>query len=155
MCIRDSSWVAACPEGAAHLVEELLEISRTGSRLSAGLSARLEQALCTQFPDQRQRCAALLRWHSSGTGRRSGYPMHEDVPGDLLCTFPIEVIIEVATDTEDVDVLLGAARHLSGWKTRTSTELAQVPSELVTRLIELSSTQGTDVADALRSVFRR
>lgn len=106
-------WVAACPQGASQLVDELLAISRTGTK-PAGFTARLEQALYEEFPDRKQRCAALLRWHAAGSGRRSGYPMHEQVPDDLLCTFPIEEIIDTATDGDSVELLLGAARHLAG-----------------------------------------
>jgi len=148
-------WVDACPQGAVPLLDELLLISRPGSQ-PAGLADRLEQALCTEFPDRKQRCAALLRWYASGSGRRSGHPMHEKVPDDLLRTSSIDEIIEVAASSDDVDVLLGAARHLSGWKARTPKELATVPSALATRLIELSSSPGrTDVAVGLESLFRR
>lgn len=148
-------WVEACPQSAVPLLDELLLISRTGSQ-PAGLADRLEQALCAEFPDRKQRCAALLRWYAAGSGRRSGHPMHEKVPDDLLRTIPIDEIIEIAASSDDADVLLGAARHLSGWKARTPKELATVPSALATRLIELSSTHGrTDVAAELESLLRR
>lgn len=148
-------WVEACPQSAVPLLDGLLLISRTGSQ-PAGLTDRLEQALSAEFPDRTKRCAALLRWYAAGSGRRSGHPMHEKVPDDLLRTFPIDEIIEVAASSDDVDVLLGAARHLSGWKARTPMELATVPSALAARLTELSSTHGrTDVATELESLLRR
>lgn len=149
------SWVSAAPTGVRPFIDQLLQTSNTGSQPPA-LLEQLEQTLSVEFPDLNARCAAVLGWHSAGSGRRSGYPLHEDYPDKVLDTMPIATVIEVASTTTDAAVQLGTARHLSGWKARTPAELAQVPDELSARLISLSREHGrTDVADALERLLSR
>lgn len=149
------SWVSAAPTGVRPVIDQLLQTSSTGSQPPA-LLEQPEQALSVEFPDLDARCAAVLRWHSAGSGRRSGYPLHEGYPDKVLDTMPIATVIEAASTTSDAAVQLGAARHLSGWKARTPAELAQVPDELSSRLISLSREHGrTDVADALERLLSR
>jgi hypothetical protein len=76
------AWVAAMPESLLEQREAMLELSRTGGHPSPGLLRQLSQALRDADSDGERRIRALLSWHASGSGRCSGYPVHETVPGD-------------------------------------------------------------------------
>ncbi|MFF9819276.1 hypothetical protein [Streptomyces sp. NPDC014006] len=78
-----------------------------------------------------ERVLALLNWYGSGSGRCSGYPVHEGVPGELLGRMPIAD--PRAEERHDA----GAVRHLVGWKTRPrqKRDVARLPEPLRARLL--------------------
>lgn len=88
--------------------------------------------------DPVERVLALLDWYGSGSGRCSGYPVHEGVPGELLGRVPIADLIAALADPraeERHDA--GAVRHLVGWKTRPrqKRDVAGLPEPLRDRLL--------------------
>ncbi|MET8102963.1 hypothetical protein ABZV29_42185 [Streptomyces sp. NPDC005236] len=135
---EERSWVAAMPAGLEGTVDRILDLSRTGSSPSPELLAELADRLHLTFPDSVERVLALLDWHGSGSGRCSGYPVHERVPGELLGRVPIADLLAALADLraeERHDA--GAVRHLVGWKTRPrqKRDLAGLPEPLRARLL--------------------
>jgi hypothetical protein len=84
---------------------------------------------------------ALLAWCRAGTGRYSGHPSYESVPGELLAELPIDVIIEALERPEATDAhLAGAVRHLTGWRSRKRLvrDIGRLPVALRTRLVDVA-----------------
>ncbi|MFI0895006.1 hypothetical protein [Streptomyces sp. NPDC020983] len=132
------NWLAAVPAGLEGSTDRILDLSRTGARPSPELLAELTERLQSTFPDPVERVLALLHWHGSGSGRCSGYPVHEDVPGQLLGRVPIADLLTALADhraEERHDA--GAVRHLVGWKTRPrqKPDVAALPEPLRARLL--------------------
>ncbi|MFH8729061.1 hypothetical protein [Streptomyces termitum] len=129
---------AAMPAGLEGAADRILGLSRTGGMPSPELLAELTDRLRRTLPDPVERALALLGWYGSGSGRCSGYPVHEGVPGELLGRVPIADLITALTDprTEERHDA-GAARHLVGWKTRPHRErdVARLPEPLRARLL--------------------
>ncbi|MFF7159459.1 hypothetical protein [Streptomyces sp. NPDC008139] len=116
---EERSWLAAMPTGLEGSADRILDLSRTGARPSPDLLAGLTERLQSTFPDPVERVLALLHWHGSGSGRCSGYPVHEDVPGQLLGRVPIaDLLTALADQRAEERHDAGAVRHLVGWKTR-------------------------------------
>ncbi|MFF0292272.1 hypothetical protein ACFYST_03180 [Kitasatospora sp. NPDC004614] len=131
-------WLAAIPAGLEETADRILDLSRTGRMPSPELLAELTDRLQLTFPDPVERTLALLAWHGAGSGRCSGYPIHEDVPGQLLADVPITDLLAALTDPRaDERHDAGAVRHLVGWKTRPrqKRDLARVPVALRARLL--------------------
>ncbi|MFI6351036.1 hypothetical protein [Streptomyces sp. NPDC050560] len=134
----ERTWLAAMPAGLEGTADQLLDLSRTGSRPTPELLTDLTDDLRLAFPDPVDRVLALLAWNGSGTGRCSGYPLHEGVPGELLGRVPITDLLAGLTDPraeERHDA--GAVRHLVGWKTRPHqrSDVADLPAPLRARLL--------------------
>ncbi|MFD4370667.1 hypothetical protein [Streptomyces sp. NPDC058486] len=107
------------PAGLEGTADRILDLSRTGGGPSPELLADLTDRLQRAFPDPVDRALALLGWYGSGSGRCSGYPVHEGVPGELLGTVPIADLLAALSDPRaDERHDAGAVRHLVGWKTR-------------------------------------
>lgn len=135
---EERSWLAAMPTGLEGSADRILDLSRTGARPSPDLLAELTERLQSTFPDPVERVLALLHWHGSGSGRCSGYPVHEDVPGQLLGRVPIaDLLTALADQRAEERHDAGAVRHLVGWKTRPRQKLdvAGLPEPLRARLL--------------------
>ncbi|MGW1008307.1 hypothetical protein [Streptomyces sp. NPDC002520] len=135
---EERNWLAAMPAGLAGTADRILDLSRTGDRPSPELLAELTDQLQLTFPDPVERVLALLDWYGSGSGRSSGYPVHEGVPGALLGRVPIADLLAALADPraeERHDA--GAVRHLVGWKTRPrqKQDVAGLPEPLRARLL--------------------
>ncbi|MFF6787452.1 hypothetical protein ACFY9C_00025 [Streptomyces filamentosus] len=135
---EERNWLAAMPVGLEGLAGRILGLSRTGGPPSPELLAELTDRLHLMFPDPVERVLALLNWYGSGSGRCSGYPVHEGVPGELLGRVPIADLLAALADPraeERHDA--GAVRHLVGWKTRPrqKRDVARLPDPLRARLL--------------------
>ncbi|MFI8423766.1 hypothetical protein [Streptomyces sp. NPDC085479] len=135
---EERSWLAAMPAGLEGLASRILGLSRTGGPSSPELLAELTDRLRLMFPDPVERVLALLNWYGSGSGRCSGHPVHEGVPGELLGRVPIADLLAALADPragERHDA--GAVRHLVGWKTRPrqKRDVARLPEPLRARLL--------------------
>ncbi|MFC9634585.1 hypothetical protein ACFTY8_36350 [Streptomyces mirabilis] len=135
---EERNWLAAMPAGLEGTADRILDLSRTGGRPSPELLAELTDRLQLTFPDPVEQVLALLGWYGSGSGRCSGYPVHEGVPGELLGRVPIADLLAGLADPkagERHDA--GAVRHLLGWKTRPrqKRDVAGLPEPLRARLL--------------------
>lgn len=134
----ERTWLSAMPAGLEASADRILDLSRTGASPSPELLAELTDRLRSTFPDPVERVLALLHWYGSGSGRCSGYPVHEQVPGELLGRVPIADLLGALADPraeERHDA--GAVRHLVGWKTRPhqKRDVAGLPDPLRARLL--------------------
>lgn len=135
---EERNWLTAMPAGLEGLADRILGLSRTGSSPSPELLAELTDRLHLTFPDPVEQVLALLDWYGSGSGRCSGYPVHEGVPGELLGRVPIADLLAALADPraeERHDA--GGVRHLVGWKTRPhqKQDVAGLPEPLRERLL--------------------
>ncbi|MFE0422083.1 hypothetical protein [Streptomyces sp. NPDC058953] len=134
----ERNWLAAMPVGLKGTADRILDLSRTGGRPSPELLTELTERLRLTFPDPVDRVLALLYWYGSGSGRCSGYPAHEDVPGELLGRVPIaDLLAALADQRAEEQHDAGAVRHLVGWKTRPRQrqDVAGLPQPLRARLL--------------------
>ncbi|WP_405869964.1 hypothetical protein OHB11_00895 [Streptomyces zaomyceticus] len=134
----ERNWLAAMPAGLEGPADRILALSRTGGMPSPELLVELTDQLHLTFPDPVERVLALLIWNGSGSGRCSGYPVHEGVPGELLSRVPIADLLAALTDPRaEEQHNAGAVRHLVGWKTRPrqKRDVARLPEPLRARLL--------------------
>jgi len=139
-----SAWVEAMPRVLSELAPQMLEISQTGIA-SAELLDQVHSQLWTSMPEATGRTLALLAWNGSGTGRCSGFPTHEELPGQLLRTVPIgEIITSLQDPRADTRHDAGAVRHLVGWKSRDKQkqDIDALPAQLRTRLLSQTLASG-------------
>ncbi|MET9045840.1 hypothetical protein ABZX34_23810 [Streptomyces sp. NPDC004362] len=132
------NWLDAMPFGLEGTADRILDLSRTGDSPSPELVAELTDRLQLTFPDPVERVLALLNWYGSGSGRCSGYPVHEGVPGKLLGRVPTADLLAALADPRAEDRHdAGAVRHLVGWKTRPrqKRDVAGLPEALRARLL--------------------
>jgi hypothetical protein len=98
-------------------------------------------------PDPVQRAAALLSWYGSGSGRCSGFPLHEALPEAALAEIPIAHLL-AALDVAPADARIdaGAVRHLCGWKSRRhqAADIAALPDDVRERLLAVARRSGDD-----------
>lgn len=130
-------WIQAIPPALSELADQMLEVSQSAV-IPAALVEEVGTRLQTAVPDTTTRTLALLAWFGSGTGRCSGYPVHEEIPGRLLQVVPIAEIIAALLDPRaDGRHDAGAVRHLVGWKSRDKQkqDIATIPLNLKVRLM--------------------
>jgi hypothetical protein len=111
----EREWLAAAPAAVAHLGPSLVEVSRTGAgveRVARDVAAVLEEA----EPDGVARARALLRWFGAGTGRTSGFPLHESIPEAVLLAMEPSTLDAALDDPGDDAARRGASRLVSGWR---------------------------------------
>ncbi|MFF7250690.1 hypothetical protein ACFZBU_43310 [Embleya sp. NPDC008237] len=145
--LEEERWLAAMPDALDDLSDRLLGLSRSPEIVSSGFLVELHDRVRQAIPDSTGRALALLAWHSGGTGRCSGYPVHEDVPSLLLKDLPIGDIIAALQDPRaDARHHAGAVRHLVGWKTRHNqqSDIDAVPEALKARLLHSARTSGDE-----------
>ncbi len=136
------AWRSAAPTSLRALLPALLATSQTGV-VRDELVAEAEACLSGSTPSTVGRCRELLAWYGSGTGRCSGFPVHEGIPGRILTGVPISTLLGALTD-EPVDgpVWIGALRHLASWHSRTDEELGQVSPAVWDALVALAEARG-------------
>ncbi|MFE5677844.1 hypothetical protein ACFQ7B_42445 [Streptomyces erythrochromogenes] len=129
------------PAGLEGTADRVLGLSRTGGRPSPELLTELTDRLQLAFPEPVERALALLDRYGSGSGRCSGYPLHEGVPGELLAGVPIaglvaDLLAALADPRAEDRHDAGAVRHLVGRKTRPhqQRDVARLPEALRVRL---------------------
>ncbi|WP_225804389.1 hypothetical protein [Streptomyces sp. NK15101] len=152
---EERDWLVAMPAGLEGFADRILDLSRTGGGPSPELLAELTDRLRLTFPDPVERVLALLAWHGSGSGRCSGYPVHEGVPGALLGRVPIaDLLAGLADPRAEERHDAGAVRHLVGWKTRPrrKQDVAGLPGPLRARL--LAHARGSGDSDKRRRAER-
>ena len=140
----EAAWTAAIPHALSDLAPRMLEVSQTGMP-SADLVDEVRARLWTAVPQATTRTLELLAWYGSGSGRCSGYPAHEELPGHLLKTVPIsEIIASLLDPRADRRHDAGAVRHLAGWKSRDKQkqDIDAIPTPLKARLLEQAMTSG-------------
>jgi hypothetical protein len=141
----ERQWLAEAPLPLRALGEKLLAPSREGIA-SPELLDDCRSRLLAAYPDSQERTRALLDWNSRGTGRCSGHPAHERVPGELLAELPIQDIIEALQGGHATGAqLAGALRHLVSWKARPKKkkkDLGLLPQDLRQRLLDLAEQPG-------------
>ena len=107
--------------------EAILELSRTGGGPSPELLRQLSQALADAESDEERRIRALLSWHAGGSGRCSGYPVHECVPQELLLAEAPDALLTVVSAPGLTTVeTAGAARLLASWPAQRRAELSSL-----------------------------
>ncbi|MFC5641533.1 hypothetical protein [Kitasatospora cinereorecta] len=132
------AWVAVMPAALEEFTDRILGLSPFDGGAEAALLADLEDRLRHHVPDPVERTLALLAWFGSGSGRCSGYPSYEGVPGELLGALPITDLLSALADPRAGDRHdAGAVRHLVGWKTRPDQkqDVAALPDSLRARLL--------------------
>lgn len=138
----EDGWRSAAPASLRPLMPALLATSQSGV-IPDVLIAEVEACLSRSTRSAAERCRTLLAWFGSGTGKCSGYPIHEEIPGRILTGVPISTLLEQLTD-EPVDgpVWRGALRHLASWRSRTDEDLGQVSAAVWDALVALAEARG-------------
>lgn len=129
------TWVAAMPGSVLAYRDATLNVSRTGISRPPELLRRLSLALKGDEGDDERRIRALLRWHASGSGRCSGYPVHEGLPEELLLAeSPGALLTVVSADDLTAAETAGAARLVASWAARCRSEFDSLPPAAWDRL---------------------
>lgn len=132
------AWSKAVPEPARPLLPGMLAAGQSGT-IPPDLLQELRQILAGAWPDDVERCRALLAWFSTGTGRYSGYPAYEAIPGMLLAGMPIAVVVRALwQDQADERAWRGAVRHLTAWQARPAQELQSIPLQMRPQLLAIA-----------------
>lgn len=145
--LDEERWKDAAPAAVRDLLDLAITATHTDGRLPPGAYNLVAQRLSQAVPDPVERAAALLVWYGSGTGRCSGYPMHEDLPAPALAEIPISYLIEALQSfPTDNRIDAGAVRHLCGWKSRPNQarDIGRLPNELRERLLAAAQASGDD-----------
>lgn len=129
--IAEADWLAHVPSCLGGMAGSFIECGQTG-HLDALLLETAAATLDASLSHTDDRLRALLRWHSAGTGRSTGFPVYEDIPHRLLAAHSVnDVLATLAvlpmTSTRE---WRGAVRHLAGWKSRANWELQLIPPAL-------------------------
>ncbi|GAB4062120.1 hypothetical protein GCM10028777_00860 [Angustibacter speluncae] len=133
---QQATWKAAVPDCVQGLADDMV----AAGPWETDLVALVDQAMTQTFPDDVQRSRSLLSWFSAGSGACTAVPAYEELPGRLVASIPIDVVM-AALDEEPVDgpVWAGGLRHVAGWKSRADFELRQIPASVWDRLLELAN----------------
>jgi hypothetical protein len=144
------AWRSAAPASLHALMPALLETSQTGS-IGDELIVEVKARLAGSTASDVERCRQLLAWYASGTGRCSGFPVHEDIPARILTGLPISMLLKSLDDEPaDSPIWAGALRHLASWRSRTEQELGRVPTGVWDKLVRLAEASGD--SDTLRRI---
>ncbi|GAA4840269.1 hypothetical protein [Kitasatospora terrestris] len=131
-------WLAAMPAGLDGFADRILGASPFDLAGEAELCDELVARLREELPDPVERALALLAWFGAGSGRCSGHPSYEGMPGKVLAAMPITDLLSALADPRaDERHVAGAVRHLVGWKSRPDQErdVAALPDGLRARLL--------------------
>jgi hypothetical protein len=114
--------------------DAMLNVSRTGVS-PPELLGQLSRALVNAEGNEKRRIRALLRWHASGSGRCSGYPVHEGIPEELLLAeSPGGLFAVVSADDLTAAETAGAARLVASWAARRPAEFNRLPPAVWDRM---------------------
>lgn len=149
---RDA-WLEAIPAALEELRPHFLATEAAGS-IPEPMVDEADQKLTEAMPDETARCAALLAWLGTGTGRLSKQPTYEDIADELVKRLPLSAVKEALKGAPSQAVRLGAAKHLAG-RGRSKKELAGINERVIGQLLSEAKVAGwTQVADALRERVR-
>jgi hypothetical protein len=139
------AWVEAAPEALQALISQMLESSRTGI-VDPELLRLARSQLESSYPESTDRALALLKWYAAGSGRCSGYPVHEGIPGDLLLTIDTPAMVQAIEDNpQDLEAWQGALRCFAGWHfRRRRNELLVLTPESRERLLAIAVESGDE-----------
>ncbi|MEU4620473.1 hypothetical protein AB0G04_10920 [Actinoplanes sp. NPDC023801] len=145
--LAEEHWKAAAPAAVRDLLDLAIAAAHTTGVLPPSVPALVATRLAEAVPDRAERAAALLTWYGSGTGRYSGFPVHESLPAPALAATPIADLIDALQRFPgDVRVAAGAVRHLCGWRSRThlTRDIARLPAEVRARLLAVARESDDD-----------
>jgi hypothetical protein len=138
-------WLAAVPGTLSEEKEAVFPSD--GHPSDAESSAMLRSKLAKGEPSPIRQVRLLFRWYGSGAGPWSGFPSYEQVPENLLLTYPTATLVAVAEATDlSEQELEGAARLFGGWafwKARPE-DLTGLPAPLKARLLQHSLRSDND-----------
>ncbi|GAA4607736.1 hypothetical protein GCM10023107_82960 [Actinoplanes octamycinicus] len=147
MAVAEKRWRAAAPAGVVDLLDMAVVTTHTTGILPQGIRRLVAERLTATIPDPVERAAATLAWYGSGTGRCSGYPVHEGIPESALAATPIAVLVATLREhAGDARIEAGAVRHLCGWNSRDqqAKDVAVIPIDLRERLLAVAIQSGDD-----------
>ncbi|MBC6460186.1 hypothetical protein [Actinomadura sp. HBU206391] len=142
---QEAEWLSAMPAALEDLSGRMLALSRTGGDPSPDLLGELRDRLRQAIPEPVSRALTLFEWCGAGSGRCSGFPVHEIVPDLLLKDMPIvEIIAGLQDPRAEARHYAGAVRHLVGWRTRAKQkrDLDAIPAPLKARLLQEAQASG-------------
>lgn len=144
------TWVDAIPVSLRELTPHIFASGAAG-QIAPRLVEEAEELVTRQLPDETERCATLLLWCGSGTGRLTGHPPHETFPDELLKRISVAAVLQTVTARSSAAVSSGAARHLAHPRARTRQELAQADRVALQELITAAAQAGReDLAEGVR-----
>jgi hypothetical protein len=144
---EQESWLAAAPPAVRDLLDLAVAATTGGGVLPPGVPALIIRRLAEAVPDPVARAAALLSWYGSGSGRCSGYPLHEALPEPALAEIPLAHLLAVLDAAPaDARIDAGAVRHLCGWQSRRhqAADIAALPGDVRERLLAVARESGDD-----------
>jgi hypothetical protein len=145
--LDEERWKAAAPVAVRDLLDPAVTAAHTDGLLPQSTYSVVAQRLAQAIPDPVERAAALLVWYGSGTGRCSGYPVHEALPAPALAETPISHLIDALRSfPADARIDAGAVRHLCGWQSRPeqARDVGRLPIDLRERLLAAAQESGDD-----------
>ncbi|WP_131803431.1 MULTISPECIES: hypothetical protein [Pseudofrankia] len=145
--LAQERWKTAAPAAVRDLVDLAVAASGSSGVLPRSVCSLVGRRLAEAIPDRVERAAALLIWYGSGTGRCSGYPVHEALPASALSDTPIGDLVEaLQLFPTDARIVAGAVRHLCSWKSRThqARDITRLSPELRARLLAVACESGDD-----------
>ena len=149
----EKDWLSCLPECLSDLTADFLRCSTSGMNDSA-MAAKAAERLHQLYPDEAERVGLLLHWFGAGTGKCSGYPVHEGIPGQILETERPPAIIEFLTTRHPTERhFAGGLRFFAGagWR---SADL--VPAEIQQSLLDTAIEHGdADNLKRARKVFTK
>lgn len=152
LAARDA-WIEALPAPLEDMRPHFLATEVAGS-IPQPMLDEADQKLTRAMPEETARCAALLAWLGTGTGRLSGQPAYEDIADELVTRLPLAAVKAALKAEPTVEVRLGAARHFAR-RGRTKKELTKINERVIGQLVSEAKLAGwTQVADALRERVR-
>jgi hypothetical protein len=123
------SWATAAPEAVRAEVPRILAEAASG--LPERLANDLARSLAEAHPNEPDQAVALLRWRSGGTGRYSGYPVHEGAATTLLERLPLQTVFTALAGVPVTDVAWsGAVRYLLAWRPKDIVLLRRIPESV-------------------------
>ncbi|MGY4643677.1 hypothetical protein [Cellulomonas sp. URHB0016] len=147
---QQEAWKDRVPACVRPLADEMVAAGPQDRGVADEVSAQMRVA----YPDDVQRCRALLVWFSAGTAANTGYPTYEDFPGTIVKSMPINVVLAALDgEPEGSPVWAGGLRHIAGWKSRADHEIRQVRAAVWDRLLELARAAGD--ADKRQRIERK
>ncbi|MGN9811476.1 hypothetical protein ACTMSW_19230 [Micromonospora sp. BQ11] len=152
--LAEQRWRAAAPAAVHDLLDVAVAAGSADGLLPEGIHRLVARRLEEAIPDPVERAGVTLAWYGSGTGRCTGFPVHEALPAPALVETPIAHLIRaMQTYPTEAHIDAGAVRHLCGWKARThqARDIAKVPAELRMRLLVAVRSQATTTNAAERS----
>ncbi|GAA1871361.1 hypothetical protein [Myceligenerans crystallogenes] len=130
------SWTQAAPEAIRAELPRIL--AGTGSALPEELADDLARRLRETHPGEPAQALALLRWRSGGTGRYSGYPVHEAASSTLLDRLPPQAVFTALADVPTTDpAWSGAVRYLLAWRRKDIVLLRRIPESVWSMLAQV------------------